>query len=219
MSGPRWAIPVLVALTFLACSDNKKVPGGILPQDKMVALLWDMTQADQYANLYLVKDSAKINLKTETLRLYEAVFRLHHTTREEFSKSYRYYLDHPELNQVLYDSVLALGARARTEMYDRPFYHPPVPPAIRPGAVTPVKPGVGTPLRAGGTVPGRPVIIPGRPFDGVVPGRTFNAVVPGRPAGLTPEEMRRAHEAAVRRSQDSMARALIRGKTDTTRRH
>jgi hypothetical protein len=107
--------------------------------------------------------------------LYAEVLRLHEVTPEEFRKSYRYYLDHPELNQLLFDSVIARGVRARTEMYDRPSsgYHAPMPPAnvkpgiVRPGPMKPVNPGV---IRPGvirpGVGPG--TIMPGRP---VVPGR------------------------------------------------
>ncbi|HLX67176.1 MAG TPA: hypothetical protein VKR41_09280, partial [Puia sp.] len=50
-------------------------------------------------------------------------------------------------NQLLFDSVVARGVRARTEMYDRPSpYRAPLPPAniVRPGVVNPgaVRPGL-----------------------------------------------------------------------------
>jgi hypothetical protein len=150
MSG-RWVVAAMIVclVAGAACSDKNRVPGGILPMDKMEQVMWDMAQADQYAMFYLVKDSAHIDRKSETMRLYEEVFRLHQVTREEFGKSYRYYLDHPALNQVLFDSIIARGVRARTEMYDRPSsYHTPVVPG-RPG----VTPGV--------AIPGRPM--PGAP--------------------------------------------------------
>jgi hypothetical protein len=114
----------------------------------MESLMWDMAQADQYAALYLAKDSAHIYRKTETLRLYEQVFRLHQVSREEFSKSYQYYLKHPKLNQLLSDSVIMRGVRARSEDYDRPY--PAHPPAVNapstqgvagPKGVTPGMPG------------------------------------------------------------------------------
>jgi uncharacterized protein DUF4296 len=135
---------------WIGCSDKSHVPGGILSKDKMEQVMWDMAQADQYAALYLAKDSAHIDRKAETMRLYAEVFRLHQVTAEEFRKSYRYYLDHPELNQLLFDSVIARGVRARTELYDRPGfqYHTPVSPAnvARPGVVPAVvRPGGGGP--------------------------------------------------------------------------
>jgi hypothetical protein len=141
MSGWRGLITGCVTLLLFAgagCSDKDGVPSGILSRDKMESLIWDMSQADQYAAIYLAKDSAHINQKTETLRLYEQVFRLHQVSREEFSKSYQYYLDHPKLNQLLFDSVIARGVRARSEDYDRPFTsHPPAVSAGAAGQFTP----------------------------------------------------------------------------------
>jgi len=157
---------ILCCVAGIGCSDKNSVPSGILPRDKMEQVMWDMAQADQYAALYLTKDSPRIDRKAETLRLYAEVFRLHEVTPEEFRKSYHYYLDHPELNQLLFDSVIARGVRARSEMYDRPNsqYHPPMAPAnIRPGVVRPgvVRPGVVNPgvVKPGATMPGRPVFV------------------------------------------------------------
>src|ERR1700734_382068 len=157
MSGRTMLLILLLSWAMgIGCSDKGHVPGGILSKDKMEQVMWDMAQADQYAALYLAKDSAHIDRKAETMRLYAEVFRLHKVTADEFRKSYRYYLDHPELNQLLFDSVIARGVRARTELYDRPGfqYHTPVPPAnvARPGVVTPgvVRPGmVPGPVRPG----------------------------------------------------------------------
>jgi Domain of unknown function (DUF4296) len=162
MSG-RWVMGMLLIclVAGVGCSDKNSVPRGILPREKMDLVMWDMAQADQYAALYLTKDSARNDRKAETMRLYEEVFRLHEITPEQFRKSYHYYLDHPELNQLLFDSVIARGVRARSEMYDRPNsqYRPPMAPAnIRPGVVRPgvVNPGV---VKPGATMPGRPVFV------------------------------------------------------------
>src|SRR5579863_5274611 len=100
---------IVCILAGVGCTDKDKVPNGILPRDKMQEVMWDMTQADQYAALYVAKDSLHSDRKAETMRLYEEVFRLHQVTREEFKKSYQYYLDHPELSQLLFDSVIAQG--------------------------------------------------------------------------------------------------------------
>jgi Domain of unknown function (DUF4296) len=116
-------------LTGIGCSDKNSVPSGILSREKMENVLWDMIQADQYSALYLAKDSAHINTKMENLRLYDQVFRLHQVTREEFRKSYQYYLDHPVLNQVLFDSLISRGNRLRTESYSRPILSHPSPAA------------------------------------------------------------------------------------------
>jgi hypothetical protein len=204
MSG-RGFVLIMLLLTGAGCKDKKSVPRSILPEDKMEQVMWDMAQADQYSALYLAKDSAHIDRKAETMRLYAEVFRLHQVTPEEFRKSYRYYLDHPELNQVLFDSTIARGYRARSEAYDLPasHYHPPVQPvkleAVAPGRL---------PAAVG---PG----LPGTRFPGTV-----------GPAGASGQAdiIRRMREAAARRQdsimrrrQDSIMRVTHR-KRDTTKR-
>ena len=186
----RWIVAAMIGclVAVAACSDDKRVPADILPIDKMEQVMWDMTEADQYATVYVAKDSQHIDRKSETMRLYEEVFRLHDVSREQFRKSYRYYLDHPALNQELFDSIMARGVRARTEMYDRPSpYHPPAMPGrpgITPGVANPAgprpTPGIANPVRPGGFMPGSTV----------------------GPAG---DAMRRAQEAMARK-QDSIAR-------------
>src|SRR5882757_1147900 len=120
---------LLAMLLVAGCSDKDKVPSGIIPREQMEKILWDMVQADQYSSLYLVKDSARINVKTETQKLYQEVFRLHQISREEFRKSFQYYQEHPDLTRSVFDSLLARGNRLRTESYSRPALtpKPPVP--------------------------------------------------------------------------------------------
>lgn len=147
--------------------------------------MWDMIQADQYAALSVAKDSVvkdstakdsvahiiRINTKAEKLKLYEEVFRLHEVSREEFRKSYQYYLDHPELNQMLFDSLISQGNRLRTESYSRPSTNrpPPIIPPHLPAGATPPMPG-GTPLHSPmATPPGQQRIFPPHQ-PGIVPG-------------------------------------------------
>jgi hypothetical protein len=135
-----WLVIALL-VTGSSCSDKKSTPSGILSREEMQNVLWDMIQADQYS-AYLAKDSARVNLKMENLRLYEQVFQLHHLTREEFSKSYKYYMDHPDLTQPLFDSLLIMGNRLRTESYSHPVTRsgstsPAAPPTPPPAPVQP----------------------------------------------------------------------------------
>lgn len=146
----------ICCLLLPACSDKTSVPFGILSVNQMTPIVWDMVEADQYAAT-LVKDSAHIDLKMERLRLYEQVFRSHDVSREKFEKSYNYYKEHPEINQILYDSLTVQGTRYRTEAYA----HPSARPVVMPGAPVPGTPPAGTPR---GRLPNAPPIFhPGRP--------------------------------------------------------
>jgi Domain of unknown function (DUF4296) len=155
----------IVLLAGIGCADKESVPSGILPPGKMQTVMWDMIQADQYAALSVAKDSSgHINTKVETLKLYEEVFRLHEVSREEFRKSYQYYLDHPELNQRLFDSLVSQGTRLRTESYSRPIPNrvPPIIPPHLPGTTLPTSGGTLSPVKAPmpGGMQGRPRIFP-----------------------------------------------------------
>jgi len=170
-----------------------------------------MAQADQYAALYLAKDSAHVDRKTETLRLYEEVFRLHQVSREEFSKSYQYYLKHPKLNQLLFDSVIMRGARARSEDYDRPYAaHPPA---------------VNAPSTQG--VAGPKGVTPGMPGGAAskMPGVFSAAFTRSRDSAFRARESVRIKDSAFRAKQTLKARdSAVRAvhppvKNDTFRKH
>ena len=153
---------LLCIVLIVGCSEKDSIPSGVLGKEEMGSILWDMMQADQYASSYLIKDTAKVNLKMETLKLYEEVFRLHKTTREEFRKSFQFYQDHPDITRVLFDSLIARGNRMRSESYTHSSAPPPSVPAVKPAVTGP-----------GGKVPVVPPVIPGKA------GQTL----PNRPAG------------------------------------
>jgi len=152
----------IFCLLLAACGDKTSVPYGILSIDKMTPITWDMVEADQYAAI-LIKDSAHVDPKMERLRLYEQVFRSHGVSREKFEKSFNYYREHPEINQILYDSLNTQGNRYRNEAYAHPSARPVVtPPTPAPGAPTPGAPlpGRAVPPNTGPLFhpPGRPGI-------------------------------------------------------------
>ena len=103
----------------ISCNDSTKVSSGILPKDKMENLLWDMMLADRYSAQFLLKDSATKDVKLETMKLYEQVFQMHHITREQFVKNYKYYLSRPDISKVLFDSLSARGTRNRDQIYKK----------------------------------------------------------------------------------------------------
>jgi hypothetical protein len=161
-----WA-GMLVLLFLTGCSDKDNVPSGILSRSDMQDVLWDMAQADQYAAIYVSKDSARVDVKTETLKLYEQVFRLHQVSREEFEKSYKYYMGRPELVRGMLDSLVKRGNDIRMDSYKIPNMTPmatpaPVTPAVpaRPAGMPP--PGFRTPGMKMMPGPGGKFLPPGK---------------------------------------------------------
>ena len=169
-TGVGWLVIVLLA-AGIGCSDKKGVPSGILGREDMQMVLWDMVQADQYST-YFAKDSTRLNLKLENMRLYEQVFQLHHVSREDFARSYKYYLAHPDLTQTLLDSLIAMGNRIRDESYRRAATRPLIttPPATAPATLPPGRKPIDTGHKR---VPGLPVTPTRPPVKGAlsVPGR------------------------------------------------
>ncbi len=90
----------------------------------MKAVMWDVIQADEFANLSIAKDSTK-NLKQETLKLYSKVFAMHKISNEEFERSYYYYRQHPIKEKELLDSLQNYGNKMREANYLRPQLKPP----------------------------------------------------------------------------------------------
>ena len=111
----KWLFILLLAVTA-ACSDKNSVPDRVLSPTEMKNVLWDMILADKYAVLYLSKDSS-LDTKTERLKLYEKVFELHQTTRQEFFESYRFYISRPDITRVMFDSLSAMANRKREDLY------------------------------------------------------------------------------------------------------
>ena len=46
----------------------------------------------------------------------EAVFKIHHTTRDAFRKSLSFYESRPDLNKIIFDSLAADANRRKTEL-------------------------------------------------------------------------------------------------------
>jgi len=136
--------PILFLFLLTAgCTDKNSQPSDILPRDKMEKVVLGLIQADQYADLFLAKDSARINVRAETQKLYQQVFLLQQVSTDDFRKSFQYYLDRPDKSKNLFDSLLAKANRMRSDYYSVSHAHPgigvapPPPAAPPPQTVTP----------------------------------------------------------------------------------
>jgi hypothetical protein len=114
-----------IALIFfcstIGCVNKDSVPSGIIPKTEMQKVLWDMIQADQFSKQFLVKDSAKKRVSFETMKLYDQVFQIHHITKDQFQKSYQFYISRPDILKILFDSLSAQGNRRLQEVYQSPL--------------------------------------------------------------------------------------------------
>lgn len=90
-------------LAFGACSDKDRVPEGVLEKEKMVNVLSDLYLAEQKIN--------SIGVKRDSLKqIFEAVrtkiFAEAGTSDSVFKRSMDYYMEHPQIMESLYTSLI-----------------------------------------------------------------------------------------------------------------
>jgi hypothetical protein len=95
---------LLLAIFFSSCLRNNKIPKGIIAQNEMRKVMWDLMRADAYIADFVMKDSTR-NQKAESAILYEKVFTIHSTTADIFKRSLAFYQTRPDLLKVITDSL------------------------------------------------------------------------------------------------------------------
>ena len=93
---------MLILLT--ACSDNRRIPSTIIQPEKFEAILTDVLLADALTLERSFKDTA-VKISDENAAYFLKVFQLHGVSKNEFMKSYNFYLQRPDLLKIITDSV------------------------------------------------------------------------------------------------------------------
>lgn len=96
-------IPLLLVLLF-SCKPKLPVPpDDVIPMDKMRVLLADMHVVEAVAE---TKAQVGANEKNLVQEYDEQVFKNNKVTREDYTKSFKWYEENPVLLNQLYDSIL-----------------------------------------------------------------------------------------------------------------
>lgn len=104
---------------FLSCSRSGTTPADILNQEKMAALLFDISMSEGHIENAYFRDSAKSRdsmLKVELDR----VLLIHGVTQADFLRSYQFYRSRPHLYKMMVDSLQAQNQRDQSQMYLQP---------------------------------------------------------------------------------------------------
>jgi hypothetical protein len=104
---------------FFSCSRSGDVPSDMLDQEKMSALLFDISLAEGHVENAYFRDSAKSRdsiLKVELDR----VLKMHGVSQSKFVTSYRFYCSRPHLYKIMIDSLQARNQRDQQKMYLQP---------------------------------------------------------------------------------------------------
>jgi hypothetical protein len=106
-----------LGLAIISCSNREDVPNDIIPPDSMQNILKDIIMAEEYSSQYISRDTLRKDKIKANQELLEAVFKIHHTSKEEFRKSLNFYESRPDLNKKIFDSLTAYSNRHRGDLY------------------------------------------------------------------------------------------------------
>ncbi|MBG9374927.1 DUF4296 domain-containing protein [Panacibacter sp. DH6] len=106
---------IVVAVIFAACSSPNEIPDDVLGINEMKPIMWDMLRAGSLAQNLSGIDTVKIrDISTNS---YQQIFQLYGISKEQFYDSYQYYIEHPDKQKILLDSVVGYANRKRMELF------------------------------------------------------------------------------------------------------
>ncbi|RTL59795.1 MAG: DUF4296 domain-containing protein [Sphingobacteriales bacterium] len=101
----RWLMIAVFSFAFASCIDSRqKKPKNLLEFTPMTAVLADVLTADAVANERKYHDSL-LNVNNLSAAYYQQIFKLHNISKEQFTASYEYYVNHPDEFKIVLDSV------------------------------------------------------------------------------------------------------------------
>lgn len=112
----KYTVLAALIISIISCTGSVTIPPDVIPKKNMETIIWQLIQSDEYVTSVITKDSAK-NGSTERIRLYQEVFALNKVSKEEFKKSYQFYLGHPDIAKVMFDSIATRATRQKADAY------------------------------------------------------------------------------------------------------
>lgn len=113
---------LIVFVSLLSCSSKNKAPSSIIQPEEMKSVLWDVMRAQNLA-ISVSRSDTTTNTIAETKALTQRIFEIHKISAEDFNKSYNWYLRHPELMKVMFDSLYNQKQRANKLQSDQQALH------------------------------------------------------------------------------------------------
>lgn len=101
----KYPLLILICVGVLSCGRGPSLPAGILPADKMEAVLWDLLRADQFVTNYVASRDTSIAGHAKGPQLYAAILKKHGITDSVFQVSVAYYKNNPKLFYPILDSI------------------------------------------------------------------------------------------------------------------
>ncbi|MEJ8842612.1 DUF4296 domain-containing protein [Lacibacter sp. H375] len=111
----REILLLLCLFGIVACSETKKPPANILGPEKFQKILTDVILADALSTERSFKDTS-LKIKDANASYFLKIFEIHGVTKNEFMRSYNFYLSRPDLLRVISDSVSAVLNRENLKL-------------------------------------------------------------------------------------------------------
>ncbi len=113
---------LIVFFSLISCSSKNKAPSSIIQPEEMKSVLWDVMRAQNLA-ISVSRSDTTTNTIAETKALTQRIFEIHKISKEDFDKSYNWYLRHPDLMKVMFDSLYDQKQRANRMQPDQQTLH------------------------------------------------------------------------------------------------
>ncbi len=94
----------ILGCLLVSCSGKNKIPSDIIGINQMTEIMWDVLRAQAFASEMSRRDSA-VNIVAETKALTQKALDVHKTSAAEYDKSYNWYSKHPDIMQIIFDSL------------------------------------------------------------------------------------------------------------------
>lgn len=99
---------LLISLFFFSCAEKKiAIPENVITEKEMTSILSEIHIAQASKNNSLTIDSSGYTMNEYT----NAILKDHHTTKDKFLSSLKFYSDNPEILREVYDSVITSLSR------------------------------------------------------------------------------------------------------------
>jgi Domain of unknown function (DUF4296) len=103
----RRIVFILFLCCLFSCNGKDNIPSNVLKPKEMTGVLGDVLMADAMVNDKKNRDTG-ININTLSAAYYQQIFTLHKITKEDFFRSYKYYLNSPGLFKNILDSATVI---------------------------------------------------------------------------------------------------------------
>ena len=100
----RTIIYIMFWLVFVSCGSDTKIPSDILQPAEMSNILWDIMRSQTLGYEIARKDSS-VREAIEVKALSQKVFKIYRIDSTYFNKSYNWYIQHPTILKVIFDSM------------------------------------------------------------------------------------------------------------------